>query len=119
MHVGADYRGGVCSFSVWAPYLDEISLLLTQENQRLKMDKTQDDYFGLAVNGIKPNAEFLYQLNAKTTKPDPASHYQPNGVFGASAVVHNLKLYNKLRLDHFRGYVAYWQVPGSAKTTKN
>jgi 4-alpha-glucanotransferase len=31
---------------------------------------------------------------------------------------HNLKLYDKLRLDHFRGFVAYWQVPANAKTAK-
>jgi 4-alpha-glucanotransferase len=32
---------------------------------------------------------------------------------------HNLKLYDLLRLDHFRGYVSYWQVKASAKTAKN
>ena len=34
-------------------------------------------------------------------------------------ISHNLKLYDKLRLDHFRGFVAYWQVAASAKTAKN
>ena len=33
-------------------------------------------------------------------------------------ISHNLKLYDRLRLDHFRGFVAYWQVPASAKTAK-
>ncbi len=31
---------------------------------------------------------------------------------------HNLTLYDELRLDHFRGFVAYWQVSASAKTAK-
>ncbi len=33
-------------------------------------------------------------------------------------ISHNLKLYDKLRLDHFRGFIAYWQVKAGAKTAK-
>jgi len=33
-------------------------------------------------------------------------------------VSHNLKLYDRLRLDHFRGFVAYWEVPAFAKTAQ-
>jgi len=29
---------------------------------------------------------------------------------------HNLLLFDILRLDHFRGFVAYWEVPGTEKT---
>ncbi|MGV8074957.1 MAG: 4-alpha-glucanotransferase [Syntrophobacteraceae bacterium] len=29
---------------------------------------------------------------------------------------HNLKLFDMLRLDHFRGFVAYWEIPASEKT---
>lgn len=29
---------------------------------------------------------------------------------------HNLKLFDILRLDHFRGFVAYWEVPAEEKT---
>jgi len=32
---------------------------------------------------------------------------------------HNLMLYDRLRLDHFRGFVAYWRVPARAKTAIN
>ena len=31
---------------------------------------------------------------------------------------HNLTLYDTLRLDHFRGFIAYWQVPAQAKTAQ-
>ena len=34
-------------------------------------------------------------------------------------VKHNLSLFDTVRIDHFRGLVAYWQVPGTAKTAKN
>lgn len=32
---------------------------------------------------------------------------------------HNLKLFDIVRIDHFRGLIAYWQVPASHKTAKN
>jgi 4-alpha-glucanotransferase len=32
---------------------------------------------------------------------------------------HNLKLFDSLRLDHFRGFVAYWEVKAGEKTALN
>jgi len=32
---------------------------------------------------------------------------------------HNLSLFDMVRIDHFRGLVAFWQVPGRARTAKN
>ncbi len=32
---------------------------------------------------------------------------------------HNLKLFDMARLDHFRGFVAFWQVPAEEKTAIN
>ena len=37
----------------------------------------------------------------------------------ADRVAHNLSLFDCIRLDHFRGLVAYWQVSSRAKTAKN
>ncbi len=34
-------------------------------------------------------------------------------------IEHNLKLFHKFRLDHFRGFVAYWEVPAAEKTAIN
>ncbi len=34
-------------------------------------------------------------------------------------LAHNLKFYDKVRLDHFRGFVAYWQIPANDMTAKN
>lgn len=31
---------------------------------------------------------------------------------------HNMSLFDMVRLDHFRGFVAFWQVPASCKTAK-
>jgi 4-alpha-glucanotransferase len=32
---------------------------------------------------------------------------------------HNLTVFDVVRIDHFRGFVAYWQVPASHKTARN
>ncbi|HSP07914.1 MAG TPA: 4-alpha-glucanotransferase, partial [Acidobacteriota bacterium] len=32
---------------------------------------------------------------------------------------HNLKLFDMVRLDHFRGFVAYWEIPASEETAIN
>jgi len=33
-------------------------------------------------------------------------------------IAHNLVLFDIVRLDHFRGFVGYWQVPAGSKTAK-
>jgi len=33
-------------------------------------------------------------------------------------IKHNLRLFDVLRIDHFRGFVAYWEVPAKAKTAR-
>jgi len=32
---------------------------------------------------------------------------------------HNLKLFDMMRLDHFRGFVGYWEIPADEKTAVN
>ena len=32
---------------------------------------------------------------------------------------HNLKLFDMMRLDHFRGFVGYWEIPADEKTAIN
>ena len=34
-------------------------------------------------------------------------------------IKHNLTLFNIIRIDHFRGFIAYWQVPAGCKTARN
>jgi len=34
-------------------------------------------------------------------------------------VKHSLKMYDLLRIDHFRGFVAYWEVSAKSRTAKN
>lgn len=34
-------------------------------------------------------------------------------------IAHNLKLFDIIKLDHFRGFVGYWEVPANEKTAVN
>ncbi|WP_038057400.1 4-alpha-glucanotransferase [Thermodesulfobacterium hydrogeniphilum] len=34
-------------------------------------------------------------------------------------IEHNLKLFDFIRLDHFRGFIAYWEIPAGEKTAVN
>jgi 4-alpha-glucanotransferase len=43
-------------------------------------------------------------------------HAQTGFEWWLDRMQHNLGLCDKLRLDHFRGFVAYWRVPATAKT---
>lgn len=48
---------------------------------------TEHGYFSNVIEHIPPDAHYLYDLNAGTSRPDPASRCQPDGVHGPSQVV--------------------------------
>lgn len=87
MHVGADYQDGTCRFSVWAPNHNHVTLSLTGENQHIPMDQFIGGYWTHTAEGFEPGTTYMFELDGKETKPDPASHYQPDGVFGPSQVI--------------------------------
>ncbi len=89
MKVGANYSKNDCQFTVWAPNQDKVSLVLIAEDQPLQMEKLSKGYWKITVEGIKPESKYMYQLS-KGKRADPASHFQPNGVFGPSIVVDQL-----------------------------
>jgi maltooligosyltrehalose trehalohydrolase len=91
MCIGANYHKGGCAFTVWAPRYSEVSLLLTEENEKLTMEKTDEGYWKLYLKSLKPGTKYMYQLNPEKSHPDPASHHQPQGVFAPSAVVDHKK----------------------------
>jgi maltooligosyltrehalose trehalohydrolase len=85
--IGAKYSQNKTEFSVWAPHQDTLSVVLPQKNEVLKMNKMENGYWLLEIEGIKPKTRYQFRLNDKIDRPDPASHFQPEGVFGYSAVV--------------------------------
>ena len=87
MHVGADYQDETCRFVVWAPNHNHLTLLLTKDNQHIPMDKESGGYWTHTAEGFESDTTYMYELESADVKPDPASHYQPDGLFGASQVI--------------------------------
>ena len=54
MKVGANYSENQTEFTVWAPNQHKVLLVLPKEKQTLKMDKTENGYWTLKVDGVKP-----------------------------------------------------------------
>ncbi len=103
LKLGAAYRGDrSCTFTLWAPLLNQAALRLVAPEQRLiPMSRDARGYWRATVNDIDPGALYFYQWNGETDRPDPASHRQPQGVHGPSEVV-----------DHaFAWSDADWQTP--------
>ena len=88
MQVGAHYQDKSCEFVVWAPNASKVALVLTGKNELHAMEKAgAEGYWKLALDGVKPGREYMYQLDGQALLPDPASFFQPHGVFGPSSVV--------------------------------
>jgi maltooligosyltrehalose trehalohydrolase len=82
---------GNCTFKVWAPELDNVSLQLTApEPQTILMQKNEFGYWSATLPNISPETRYLFRLNNNLERPDPASMYQPTTVHDPSGIVdHN------------------------------
>ncbi|WP_404783478.1 malto-oligosyltrehalose trehalohydrolase [Altericista sp. CCNU0014] len=75
-------------FTVWAPLLDRVALkILSSEEQLLPMKQIEPGYWQVSATNITPGTRYIYQLDGRLERPDPASQFQPEGVRGASEVV--------------------------------
>jgi maltooligosyltrehalose trehalohydrolase len=91
--LGATHLGnGVFSFLVWAPSRSRVELqLLAPRSQKVAMKQLADGYFEAVLSdlaGAPPR--YFFVLDGELVRPDPASHFQPDGVHQASqAVLHD------------------------------
>jgi len=51
------------------------------------MKQTERGYWETTAGKAYPGTRYLYQLDDERKRPDPASHFQPEGVYGPSEVV--------------------------------
>ena len=87
MQVGAQYLGeDQCKFTVWAPDVEAMNVQIVSPAQRIPMQRSQGGYWQTTAN-IQPDTLYFYQLNNQDARPDPASHFQPQGVHGPSQVI--------------------------------
>jgi len=87
--IGARYLGeNRCAFHLWAPFLDSVDLRIISPEERLTpMEKGDEGYWEVELNEVSPDSRYFYRLNSVKDRPDPAAHWQPNGVDGPSQIV--------------------------------
>ncbi|MBZ0305893.1 MAG: malto-oligosyltrehalose trehalohydrolase, partial [Anaerolineae bacterium] len=82
-------QDGSCQFCVWAPAAKNVTVhLLSPQEKLIPMQPAANGYHTALVDGIEPGTRYQYQFNG-LERPDPASHFQPEGVHGASQVVNH------------------------------
>jgi maltooligosyltrehalose trehalohydrolase len=87
--LGAIYRGdNLCSFRVWAPAAKEVKVHILEPKERLvALQRENRGYHHAVIEDVEPGSLYLYRLDGKVERPDPASRYQPRGVHEASQVI--------------------------------
>lgn len=85
---GHRYDQGRCEFTCWAPKAKRLDLVLPGPKlARLPMERQGEGVWRATVEDVTPGLRYAYSLDHGPLRPDPASHLQPDGVHGPSAVV--------------------------------
>src|SRR5262245_30785196 len=72
-------------FTVWAPRQRSLAVVVDDETEH-EMERLPDGYFRRQITGVKAGQRYWFRL-AESRRPDPASRFQPEGVFGPSMIV--------------------------------
>ncbi|MDD2852661.1 MAG: malto-oligosyltrehalose trehalohydrolase [Desulfuromonadaceae bacterium] len=81
---------GSTRFRVWAPRVREVAVIILDNSlPPVPLSAEADGYFSGIVTGAGAGSRYRYLLDGSAERPDPASHYQPNGVHGPSQIVDN------------------------------
>jgi len=92
------------SADVWA---NPALFKLDAEKKPLGVAGVPPDYFS-ATGQLWGNPVYRWEALRETSY-----------VWWAKRLEHNLKLFDAIRLDHFRGFVAFWEVPAGEATAVN
>jgi maltooligosyltrehalose trehalohydrolase len=89
MCVGARYSGkGQCEFIVWAPLAQAMAVrIVAPQGRTVPMERAKGGYWRAVITEVPPHSRYVFLINGELERPDPASHFQPEGVHGPSAVV--------------------------------
>jgi maltooligosyltrehalose trehalohydrolase len=72
------------TFRLWAPAAKNVELML---DRAFPMQARPDGWYELTLEGAGPHTLYKFRIDGELEVPDPASHFQPQDVFGPSEVV--------------------------------
>lgn len=90
MPFGADLlAGGGAEFRLWAPHAKSVSLVMESgpEQSPVAMERSDGCWFTVRSTEAQAGSRYRFLIDGRILVPDPASRYQPEGVFGPSEVV--------------------------------
>lgn len=79
----APARDGV-TFRLWAPAAKRVEVILEEPHNMQRLD---DGWFAATLAAATPGSHYRFLIDGEMQVPDPASRYQPDGVFGPSEVI--------------------------------
>ncbi len=90
MNIGAKYLGyGKCEFRVWAPFASTVELEFVSPRPRtISLTKEERGYWSCVAENVPTETSYVYVLDGERKRPDPVSHFQPEGVHGPSRFDH-------------------------------
>ncbi|MHB1274307.1 MAG: 4-alpha-glucanotransferase [Candidatus Humimicrobiaceae bacterium] len=97
-------------------YVDFESSDVWANPEIFKLDKDKNPAF---VSGVPP--DYFSKTGQLWGNPvyDWNNLKKDNYKWWINRIEYNLNLFDFVRVDHFRGFVAYWEVPSGDKTAKN
>jgi maltooligosyltrehalose trehalohydrolase len=97
MRFGATLDDSGVTFRIWAPAAKRVDVMLDRAHT---MQPQPEGWFELMVPGARAGTRYKYRIDGEVEVPDPASHYQPDDVFGPSEVIDH---------DQFRWQTNAWR----------
>jgi maltooligosyltrehalose trehalohydrolase len=85
--LGAHRRGEVVEFLVWGPSVAQLDVHLIDSGEYVRLELTTNGYHAGYAQAVAESARYLYRIDGRVERPDPASRWQPDGVHKPSAVL--------------------------------
>jgi maltooligosyltrehalose trehalohydrolase len=94
---GATFVHEVAEFRVWAPQRGSVQVVFVapdcSDGRKVEMCREADGFFSASIDEAQHGDLYFFQVdNDPRRYPDPASHFQPQGVHGPSQVVDHRRL---------------------------
>ncbi|MCL4307274.1 MAG: malto-oligosyltrehalose trehalohydrolase [Candidatus Thermoplasmatota archaeon] len=83
--IGPIIRGSEVIFRTWAPFATGLELISGE--QTIMASKDEFGIWEAHMPWIGETVDYLISIDGRAPLPDPASRYQPNGVYGHSRVI--------------------------------